>query len=169
MKLVVKDRCVVAVHADSQDVLDRYPGCCVLTVPDGMPVEIGQSWVVDLDAAKVSARAAIDARAEALRHAVLTPGSGQMAAYQEKERQAAALLQDADPTEAKYPDIYNEVGVTADTGQDVAMAILTAAERWREYGRKVEKARLAGKRLVAEAGDAAHVIAVRDAVAWPGP
>jgi len=168
MKIVVPENgMVVALHLDSQDVANLYPGCLVLTVPDGTNVTIGQAWTVDLDAAKSSVRAVIDAKAEALRNAVLTPGSGQMAAYQEKERQAAAFLQDADPTEAEYPDIYNEVGITAGTAHEVAMVILAAAEAWRAYGGKVEKVRLAGKRVVAGAGDAAGVIAARDGLAWP--
>ena len=83
----------------------------------------------------------IDAEAERRRASVLTPGSGQMAAYQEKERQARALLADPHPSEGEYPDIYNEIGVTADSAGEVAMAVLAAAERWRAYGRKVERAR----------------------------
>ena len=114
-----------------------------------------------------AACARIDAKAEALRNTVLTPGSGQMAAYQAKEEQASALLQDADPTEEKYPDIYNEVGITADAAHEVAMAVLAAAETWRVFGRAVEKARLTGKKAVVEAVDEAGVAAAEATVSWP--
>ena len=168
MHIVISPKRILrATHADSQDVAQNYPDCLILTVPDGTPVEIGQAWAVDLADAKASISAALDAKAERLRNAMLTPGSGQMAAYQEKERQARALLQDETPTEAEYPDIYNEIGVTADSVGEVAMAVLAAAERWRNYGRRVERARLAGKKAVAESEDVAAAIAARDSVHWP--
>ncbi len=157
----------VAIHADSQDVSALYPGCLILAVPDGTPVEIGQAWEVDLADTKASACGEIDAEAEKRRNAVLTPGSGQMAAYQAKETQARALLADDTPTEAEYPDIFGEIGITAESAGEVAMAVLATAEKWRTYSRLVERCRLAGKQAVAEAGNVAAVIAARTAVAWP--
>jgi hypothetical protein len=77
-------------------------------------------------------------------------------------------LADDTPTEAEYPDIYNEIGITADSAGEVAIAVLAAAEKWRAYGRLVERTRLAGKKAVAEARDVAAVIAAREAVTWPG-
>ncbi|WP_029459675.1 hypothetical protein [Solidesulfovibrio alcoholivorans] len=167
MQLIIFDNDIVAYHGDTQNISGLYPGCLVLSVPDGTPIEIGQPWAIDLDAARTSACAAIDAQAEGLRQTVLTPGAGQMAAYQAKEAQATALLQDPTPTEAEYPDIFNEIGVTADSAAEVAAAVLAAAEKWRDYGRLVERARLAGKKAVQEAADAAGIIAARDGVAWP--
>lgn len=169
MQIVIKECHLAGWHPDDQDLsgVPGYAGCLVLTVPDATPVEIGQAWEVDLDAAKASVCDAIDAEAERRRNAVLTPGAGQMAAYQEKERQARLLLADDTPTEAEYPDIYNEIGITADSAGEVAMAVQAAAERWRTYGRLVERARLAGKKAVAEASDLAEVLAARDAIVWP--
>lgn len=167
MQIVIHDNRVVATHADGQGLAGLYPGCLVLTVPDGTPVAIGQPWDVDLDAARASACLEIDAAAETLRQTVLTPGVGQMAAYQAKEAQAAALLNDPTPTEGEYPDIFNEIGITADSAAAVAAAVLTAAEKWRTFGRSIEKARLAGKKNVATATDTAAIIAVREGVAWP--
>jgi hypothetical protein len=138
-----------------------------ITVPDGTPVTIGQPWEIDLDAAKASACAALDTAAETLRQKVLTPGAGQMAAYQAKEAQATALLQDPTPTEGEYPDIFNEIGVTADSAAEVAAAVLAAAEKWRDSGRRIERARLVAKRAVEAAGDAPGIVAARDGVAWP--
>jgi len=70
-------------------------------------------------------------------------------------------------TEVEYPDLYNEIGITAGTVHEVAMAILAAAERWRVYGRAVERARLSGKKAVAEATDPAGVAAAETAIVWP--
>jgi hypothetical protein len=159
---------VVATHSDDQDVADPYPGCLVVRVPNGMALEFGEPVEVSLEALQASACEAIDAKAEKLRNTVLTPGAGQMAAYQAKEAQARALLADDTPTEAEYPDIYNEIGITADSAGEVAIAVLAAAEKWRAYGRLVERTRLAGKKAVAEARDVAAVIAAREAVTWPG-
>lgn len=169
MRIVIRHGLVAARHFDGQDLsgVPGYRDCFILTVPDGTPAKIGQAWDVDLEAAKASVCAEIDTEAERRRTTVLTPGAGQMAAYQEKETQARALLADDTPTEAEYPDIYNEIGITADSAGEVAMAVLAAAEKWRTYGRLVERARLAGKKAVGEAGDVAAVLAARDGVAWP--
>ena len=167
MKIVVSNGIVLTTYMDSQDVAPPHSGCIILTVPNGTPVEIGQAWEIDLDAAKACACAAIDAQAEVLRQTVLTPGAGQMAAYQAKEVQATALLKDPTPTEAEYPDIFNEIGVTADSAAEVAATVLAAAEKWRDYGRLVERARLAGKKAVQAAADVADIVAARDDVAWP--
>ena len=168
MKVVLtRDLRLVATHSDDQDVVDKYPGCHVVRTSNAVPMDFGTLMEVSLEELRAASCEVIDARAEARRLAVLTPGSGQMAAYQAKAVQAAALLQDPDPTEAEYPDIFNEIGITADTAHEVAMAILAAAERWQQYGRGIEKARLAGKKAVAEADDSAGVLGARDGVAWP--
>jgi len=126
MKIVIKRGIAIGSYSDPTNLsgVTDYDGCLILTVPDATPVEIGQAWEVDLDAAKAAACDAIDAEAERRRNLVLTPGAGQMAAYQEKERQARRLLADDTPTEAEYPDIYNEIGITADSAGEVAMAVL---------------------------------------------
>lgn len=168
MQLILRDGRVAAYHPDNQDIAGLYPGCIAVVVSDDTSVELVQPWEVDLDAAKAAARDEIDARAETLRNAVLTPGAGQMAAYQEKERQARVMLADPTPTEEEYPDIFNEIGITADSAGEVAMAVLAASERWRAYGRLVERARLAGKKAVGAASDLADILEARDAVVWPG-
>ena len=96
-----------------------------------------------------------------------TPGVAQMACCQEKERQARALLVDAMPWEGEYSDIFNEIGITAASGGEVAMAVLAAAEKWRAFDRLVERTRLAGKKAMAAAADTAGIEAAA-AVAWPG-
>jgi len=142
-------------------------GVAIVNPPNGIPLFGGEWLQPELATLQASACARIDAAAEALRQSLLTPGTGQMAVYQAKETQARAILQDPEPDETKYPDIYNEVGITADTVQEVAMAVLAAAERWRLFGRSIEKARLAGKKAVNAAADQAALKAAEAAVAWP--
>jgi hypothetical protein len=122
---------------------------------------------VDLEAVKLASCGRIDNRAEALRQKVLTPGAGQMAAYQEKEIQAADLLKDSTPTEAEYPDIFNEIGITADSAGEVASAILRASEKWRTYGRAIEKTRLTAKKAINLATTPEEVSAIESGIVWP--
>lgn len=142
-------------------------GVALVNPPAGIPLFGGEWLQPDLATLQAEACARIDAAAEALRNQVLTPGTGQMAAYQAKEIQARAILQDPEPDEAKYPDIYNEVGITADTAHEVAMAVLAAAEKWRLFARGIEKARLAGKKAVGAAADSAGILAAEADIAWP--
>ncbi|OLN27370.1 hypothetical protein DVDV_2168 [Desulfovibrio sp. DV] len=167
MQIIVQNGHILAIHDSNQEISGRYPGGVAVAVPDETSVAIGQPWEVDLEAAKTSACKAIDATAETLRNAVLTPGSGQMAAYQAKEEQAWALLADPTPTEGEYPDIFNEIGITAASAGEVAMAVVAAAERWRAYGRSVERVRLSAKKAVAEASGLTAVLAARNRVDWP--
>jgi hypothetical protein len=137
--------------------------------PDELP-RFGGTWLApDLAGLKAAACARIDAMAEALRQQVLTPGAGQMATYQAKAFQARALLQDPAPIESNYPDIFNEIGITADTAHEVAMAVMAAAEKWRLFGRTIEQVRLAGKKAVRAATDTAGIAAAEAAVVWPVP
>lgn len=157
---------VAAVHQDGQDVAAAYPGCVCVTLPDA-PVEIGQELAVDLETVKAAARAAIDAEAEARRQLVLTPGAGQMAAYQRKEAQARAYLADPVPEPADYSALVAEVGITAATLSGVAGLVVAKADAWRTYGDAVEAARLSAKKAVAGAADAAVVAVVVAGVTWP--
>ena len=59
----------------------------------------------------------INATAEALCSNLITPGQTQQTRYARKLAQAEAFLQDGTPTEAEYPLIYNEVGITAKIGR----------------------------------------------------
>ena len=142
-------------------------GVTLVDPPDGVPMFGGEWLKPDLATLQAEACARVDARAEDLRNAVVTPGSGQMAAYRRKEEQARAILQDPEPNETKYPAIYNEVGITANTAQEVAEEILAKAAAWWEAGDVIERARLAGKRAVLAATSVAAIQAAEASVNWP--
>lgn len=121
----------------------------------------------DVASAQTAAYAAINAKAETLRGTVMTLGSGQATTYALKLAEAVALLADADPTEEEYPLIYAEVGITAATASEVAMAVQTAAETVNTFLKSVEKVRMAGKKAVAAATTSTEVATALAAISWP--
>ena len=144
-------------------------GVKLVEPPDGVP-RFGGEWLApDLGALKAEACARIDAMAEDLCNAVVTPGSAQMARYRRKEDQARAYLADPVPMADNYPAVFNEVGITAKTPQEVAEAILVRAAAWWGYGDAIERARLAGKRAAVAATSVAGIAAAEAGVDWPEP
>ena len=135
--------------------------------PTGIPMFGGEWLQPDLAALQAEACARIDAAAEDLRNSVVTPGSGQMAAYRRKEDQARDYLADANPSVDKYPAIYGEVGITAETPQAVAEEVLARAAAWWTFGDEIERVRLAGKQAVKAAPSVAAIRTAEAAVAWP--
>jgi len=142
-------------------------GVSIVTPPDGISMFGGEWLQPDLTTLQAEACARIDASAEALCNTVVTPGSSQMARYTRKQAQAEAYLADPSPTADKYPAIYGEVGITADTVQAVAEVVLARAAAWWTYGDAIERARLAGKRAVESATTVAAIQAAEAAVEWP--
>lgn len=118
---------------------------------------------------QTAAWAEIDAQAEHRRGLLLTPGAGQMATYQIKEAQAQAWQAASSPniTDADYSYLAAEIGITGETGDEVAVVILAMARIWKDYGAAIEKVRLGAKKAVGESADAAGVAAVLNGLAWP--
>lgn len=129
----------------------------------------GSGWEISMASVREEACAGIDAQAEALRLACITPGQGQALTYAEKERQAREFVADQAPTIEKYPLIFGESGITADTPLEVAQSVLARASAWWSYGAAVEKARLKAKRDIEKAIVPEQVAAIVNGVAWPTP
>lgn len=118
-----------------------------------------------LEEMKASALAEVAALAGAARARVVTPGKD--AIYEEKARQARSFLDDHDPTEAKYPMIYDEVGITADTPLDVAqLVVANNAVGW-ERLRKIERVSLSAKRDIASAETPEALTKILSGLTWP--
>lgn len=157
--------------------LGAIPEGFTLLAPPAYPVWSDGGWTHDLQAVKRAACADIDAQAEALRLTVLTPGAGQMAAYQRKESQAREFLTATAPTppealaafERTYSAIYGEVGITADTPEEVARVVVKNADAWYAFGDAIERVRLAAKNAINAASDTAEATTARDNAAWPAP
>ncbi|MHC1787900.1 hypothetical protein [Solidesulfovibrio sp.] len=156
----------MAVHSDSQSVADVYPGCFILSIPDGTPVEIGQPWDVTLDAAK----AARIAEATAACNAVLSPlgveyGRWETATWDQQYAEAVALM--ADPA-ALVPLI---AALAQARGMDVAVLaqrIIRNRETWSVLTGAVIGQRLAIVDRINAAETVADVLAVPMEIALPG-
>lgn len=93
----------------------------------------------------------IDAEAEATRLNFITAGSGQAMTYQQKSQEAAAVLADQEPTAEKYPLLAAEIGITAETLEEVAQIVDAAYQAWRVVGGRIEGLRLGAKAAVTAA------------------
>ncbi|WP_066920178.1 hypothetical protein [Methylobacterium sp. CCH5-D2] len=129
-----------------------------------------------LDSRKAALKAEIDAKAEALRSALITPGSGQAMEYQEAQAQAsAALAAPQGASAALYPmlaasiglDLDPETGAPATDVLGVARAIRVAFEGWLAAGAAIRRARLLGKAAVDAAETLPEALDAAAAIVWP--
>lgn len=121
-------------------------------------------------------KAQVDAKAEALRSTIATPGAGQAMEYQEVQTQAvAALKAPASASAAKYPMLAAtiDVDIDPDTGEPatdvlgVARSITAAYQLWQMAGAAIRGARLGAKKAIDEAASIDEAQAAFDAIAWP--
>lgn len=68
--------------------------------------------------------------------------------YEEKRRDALAFFEHPAPTEELFPEVYNEVGVTAPSAEEVALVWLHMNDRWKAASRFIEKATLTASNSV---------------------
>lgn len=179
MQIVIRSGVVAGWHPDGQDLsgVAAYRDCLILTAPDATPVEIGQTWEVDLEAAKASRIA----QATAACSAVLAPLSVRYCPYErdtwtEQVAQAQALL--ADPTLETPPANENDLdpvsilrSITAYSGESMpalAMAILKNRERWLVVSGIAIGQRQAIENKVKACATVADVLAVDMTITLPG-
>lgn len=114
-------------------------------VVDGVPVE-GEVRITPagLEAAREAAKQRIDAAAETLRHAHITPGSGQTMVYKAKLDEAAAFQ----ATGTVGVLMQAEIGLTATSAAELAALWLTMDDQWKAAAAKIEVARLTAKAAV---------------------
>lgn len=91
------------------------------------PAELSE----ELDRARLACVARINFITEGWRKSVATGIFGQETLYSMKEESARRFLLDPDPTETAYPEIYAEVGITADTAENVAQTYAAMGEQFR--------------------------------------
>lgn len=136
---------------------------------------------MSLDPLKADLKAQVDARAEALRLTLITPGSGQAMEYQEAYAEAvqvdAAAKANAGASfdAAAYPMLSASLGYDLDptTGKPTvdiageARAVLAAYDAYQKAGAAIRGVRLKGKAAIDAATDAAAARAAFAAVVWP--
>lgn len=118
----------------------------------------------------------LEAKAEALRMANLTPGSGMAMTYMEKHAQAIAVdgMGEAaanaltEPQRRdQFPTLAASVGIEAATLWDCAQLVMQRYEACAEVSYGIERARLAGKAAINAAATDADAEQAFGAIAWP--
>lgn len=128
-----------------------------------------QQPAATLEQVKSTLKAGVDVAAEAERLKYITPGNGQAMTYQQKVAEAQAFKAASNPKAADYPILSSEVGITAETLDDVADVVLRAFAQWQQIGAMIESVRLGAKRDIDTATDEAAARAIVDAIEWPQP
>lgn len=132
----------------------------------------GEIWTppagptIPLEDIRGSAKAGVDASAEAYRLTYITPGAGQAMAYQQKLTEAKAYLADASLTAAECPHIFAEVGITGATAEAVAQVVTDMHAAWQVKSAEIERLRLAAK-VAIDAAETAEAISAAAAIDWP--
>lgn len=116
---------------------------------------------------KAALKHEVDTNAETERLKYITPGNGQAMTYQQKVTEAQAFKTATYPQTSDYPILSSEVGITAETLDDVANVVLAAFAQWQQIGAMIESIRLGAKRDIDAAEDEAAARAIVDAIIWP--
>ncbi|KAB2788127.1 hypothetical protein F9K97_03205 [Brucella anthropi] len=124
---------------------------------------------VDFAELQMLLKRSVDNAAENERLKYITPGNGQAMTYQQKVTEAQAFKAATNPQQVDYPMLTSEVGITAETLDDVADVVLAAFTQWQHIGAAIEAIRLGAKRDIDLADDEATARAVVDAIEWPQP
>jgi hypothetical protein len=117
---------------------------------------------VDIDAAKAEAIIRVDRAAEAYRMNFITPGFGQVMAYQQKLVEARAKLANASIADAEIPHLVSEAEATGKTKQEVAEEIIGTFETWQALSASIEGKRMAAKTAIAAAETAEQINTATD-------
>jgi hypothetical protein len=132
------------------------------------------NWELNLTAYRALACSNVDTQAANLRAAVFTSDPGQAKAYQLKYDQAVLCLADASASNASYPYIAAEVGITApSTGvpatdlHNVATIIKAKGDAEEAWGMSLEPLRLTAKNSINAATSASAVEGVMTNLTWP--
>lgn len=134
---------------------------------DGIPYVYQEPVQISLDATKSSLKAQVDSLAEAERLKYITPGNGQAMTYQQKVAEAQAFKAASNPQPSDYPTLSSEVGITAETLDEVANIVLSAFAQWQQIGAMIESIRLGAKRDIDATQNEAAARAVVDSMRWP--
>lgn len=134
---------------------------------DGKEFSAAVDKVLSLDDIKSSLKAGVDDAAETDRLKYITPGTGQAMTYQQKVSEAQTFKAATSPQASDYPILSSEVGITAETLDEVADVVLAAFAQWQQIGAMIEAIRLGAKRDIEAAQDEVAARNVVSAILWP--
>ncbi|SDA39505.1 hypothetical protein [Sinorhizobium sp. NFACC03] len=157
--LPAPDRDAIVAQLGKQE--DAYVDNPVSEWPDVPPSLAGlfASWdpvqpAPDLAALRADAIRKIDREAEKYRRNFITPGSGQVMAYQQKLAEARAAVADPPAAATEIPHIVAEAAVDGVTVEVKATEIIATFEQWQTISAGIEAKRLGAKKAVTEAATA---------------
>ena len=154
--------------SEHQTLLDGQAlGAQIRADADGKPYLYHVPVETSLDAIKASLKSTVDSLAEVERLKYITPGNGQAMTYQQKVAEAQAFKAASNPQPSDYPILSSEIGITADTLNEVANIVLAAFAQWQQIGAMIESIRLGAKRDIDAAEDEAAARAIVATIVWP--
>lgn len=159
---------IVAQLGKQEDAYVDTPVSVWPEIPSGL-VSLFASWdpdqpEPDLDALRVDALRRVDREAERYRRNFITPGSGQVMAYQQKLTEARAAVADPPALESYIPHIVAEAAVDGVTIIAKAAEIIATFEQWQSVSAGIEAKRLGAKKAVAEASTPEAIAAAANVV-----
>jgi hypothetical protein len=106
---------------------------------------------VDLTALRGELLTRIDVEAEDMRTRFVTPGSAQSMVSMEKRQEAELFMTNPEVSPALVPHLVSEAAMAGVDVFDIAVDVLTMAERWKVVSALIESRRLAAKSAVRDA------------------
>lgn len=134
--------------------------------PDAKPVEVWDNSVDELTVlaeAKLDAVRRVNSIASHARKAFITDIPGQEMLYMKKEQEALSYLAAAEPDITNYPLVAAEIGITAETGEQVAQVYANLGAVFLQTAALLEKARLSAVAMIEQAENTSSVQAVLEA------
>ena len=127
-----------------------------------------------LDEIKIDLLQRTDNDAENVRLKYITGGVGMSMTYAEKKDQAIAVIQMGEATAnalanhgaAEFPTLSASVPLEAASLYAAAQLVISKYEQWTALSRIIETTRLAGKKSISDASDAASARAAYEAIIW---
>lgn len=123
-----------------------------------------------LEEAKVRAEREIDLAAERIRSKYISPGTGKMGTYMQKNEEAKDLMRDVaqgkEPNLDKYPIIKAEAEYGLRTPLQIAQDILETAELWYMITAQIEGLQMVSKQTMREMETVEEVLAFPATIDW---
>jgi len=139
------------------EVAELPPGPSKVVNGEVVPLDSGETEAALLAVSAKRALAHVLQRVAAARGQYITDLPGQDNIYRRKAEQAAAYLAATNPKIADFPAIQVEVGITAETPEQLAQLWLNLAALWEGIADSLEQARLTANAAISNANTRAEI------------
>lgn len=130
----------------------------------------GNPWVMrwyELASFKTELYAKIDGKAEELRAALVTEGTGQSITYLRKADAARAYLAGQEISDAQMQRIQDEATRMGMSLEAAAQHIVDTADAWEAHDAEIDKVRLDAKAMIQTSDSGRAANAIYEAIVWP--